>query len=214
MNFYIGGTQGGLVIYLMEYQHLLKYGMPYDDDEKPLGQEILTVKHANYKLTDAVVGVDYYNPEWNGFVINQRLKSIIDEYKLPEHLRYSVKLEYKKQHYNYSILYFDRPKLLNKYRTEAINYEMSIFTNEKNERLEANNWQELESYPDGFYIRELYLYKNNIDYDIFPNHLSSPYSTGDNLYLISERLKLRLEKEKITGLEWSEPLNAPWLKIV
>jgi hypothetical protein len=214
MKFYRGGTQGGLVIYLMAYQHLLKYGMLYDATEKPLGQEILTIQHKNHSLKDAVVGLDPYNSECNCLVINQKLKIILDEYKLPEHFRYSVTLDYKTQHHNYTILYFDRPKLLSKYRYEAIDYELSIFTNEKDEQLVANNWQELENYPDGFDVRELYLRKNHIDYDLLPDFVSSPYSTGDSMYIISERLKLRLEKEKIKGLNWNEHVNTPWLKIV
>ncbi len=215
MKFYRGGTMGGLVIYLMKYQNLFKYGIPYNATEKPLGEEILTIQHKNRSLKDAIVGEDPYNHECNCFVINQKLKNILDDYKLPEHFRYSVTLDYKRQHHNYTILYFDRPKLLVNYRDEAIDYEMSIFTDEKDVRLEANNWQELENYPKRFYVRELYLRKNQFDYDLLPDFISSPYGDSfGNIYVISERLKLRLEKEKIKGLVWNELVNTPWLKIV
>lgn len=188
--------------------------MPYDDIEKPLGQEILTIQHKNHSLKDAIVGLDDYNPECTCFVINQNLKAILDEYKLPEHFRYSVTLDYKKQYHHYTILYFDVPKLRTQCRDKAINYELSIFTNEKNEQLVANNWQELEAYPDGFYVRKLCLRKNDIDYDLQPDFIITPYIDSCNGYVITERLKLRLEKEKIKGLVWNELVITPWMNII
>jgi hypothetical protein len=136
MIFYQFSTIGGLMIDIRPYQDILTANVINDGIEKPLCEKVLLADaNKNYKMRDAILGFDFHNPNWDGFVVNQKLKAILDEYKIIEHTRFSLIVEYKHQQYPYTILHFDRPKLLHQYRHEAIDYTASSFVNEKRSEL-------------------------------------------------------------------------------
>jgi hypothetical protein len=204
---------GGLSVNLEPYCEKLTQNIATDKVETPLCQEVLlATANKNYKIRDNIAAFTH-TYDWDGFVLNQKLKGILDEYKINQHTRYSALIAYKNQQYDYTLLNFDKNRLIDNYRAEGIDYVASTFVTQNKERVIVNSWQEIIDHPEGLYIIELCVKKEFLNFDFQHDYLSRHHSDSV-YYLISERLKLRLEEEKITGLSFSEPLNTSFIKIV
>lgn len=154
--------------------------------------------------------VDFISPdtiECSGFIISERIKSIVNNFDLiPNKLFNLPSYEYKGIIYNYSLLQLIRSK----FDYTIIDFDKSIFYKEERislkwgnniETLTIKNAKEygeiVENIKDPF-IRvsdsRLVLHKK-------PKDLFAIHNVHRSNYIISERLKLVLEEMKTTGLE-------------
>ena len=142
----------------------------------------------------------------SGFVISERLKMLLESYKLERHEFIPVDIISKDQTYNYYFLHFYGLDMVH-----CLDYQQSIFRITKwgFEDLGLKNFDSYESY-------QAYIKENNEDYSLMIpiEHvvLKEEFKDLDffsvpkfhNEIFVSERLKQCLEDNHITGFSFEE----------
>lgn len=139
-----------------------------------------------------------------GMVVNEKLKLVLEEYNLPPHRFYSIETFNSSNQYFWFHYITDFDKYIDFENT--IIERFNIFDLEVIEELKFENFADLTSQKKRSVLEigkplrynTISLIKGFPDYDLFE------VNGAQNFTLISQRLKDRLESEKITGFEYLE----------
>ena len=163
------------------------------------------------KLTDVITSC----VEVPGFTINERVKNIFDQCKLPEHRYYEATVTDNKgvvhPYYclhilpnDYSMVDFDKT-IFKKTEEFMKSWSGELFSNvekiKKAPEIQIKNLEELEKYKDEFFPNDIYVIM-----DVLRIHDHEKYDmlyfpdVDVNTKYISEKLTNMLKSEKITGI--------------
>lgn len=139
-----------------------------------------------------------------GLVVNEKLKYILEQFKLPPHRFYPIDVYNtdKKYYWFHYITDFEAYFIASDSEIEVFdNFDFSII-----EVLKFTSYDELKEYAKEmvFNIDKSIRFKSIYMTSDFPRYDVLDIQGPQYLTLFSEELKQRLEKEKITGLEYSE----------
>jgi len=164
------------------------------------------VLHSRAKLTDFLSNV-FSSPQ--GFIISERVKNILQDFKLPLHDFYSIKLYHKKKtidNYYWLHIICDLTNIVNYpesdfYIYKDYSYDLgNIRVFSKEDLLEKKSYlkEKNKGHSITIWAKELKL-TQKVEYDFFDIG-----SFVENHY-ITEQLKNRLEKEKVNGIAIQSP---------
>ncbi len=146
-----------------------------------------------------------------GLTINVRLKQFLERYNLPPHEFYSIKVSHLNKRLDYCWFHFI-DSCLNYVDFKSTTFELfqkSSFKILKELQLSSvEHFHELEeelNFEKGIRLKRLVLSSNFPNYDIISLHSITP------IILVSENLKIELEKSVFNGFEFNEykPLSTP-----
>ena len=147
-----------------------------------------------------------------GWIVDDKLKSILENYNLPSHRFYPVLVHQGNKTFHYHYFHFVIPdcwEFVNKRKSygEIIKMEGGEIILDKNISVnsEREMIEEIKNYKFPFNIRmgKVFMVKEFNNYDLyFINYFSM-------VTVISERLKSKIEEENITGIKMT-----PWDRII
>lgn len=152
-------------------------------------------KEYDWILLDAYGYVGQNIPSCRGFLVSERLKQLLEQFKIAQPYRfYKSKLMYQGQKLDYYIFHLAQNEW------NEFNYELSTFSIE-GEKMEINITNNRE-------LKKLLKEFPNIKMEIHLNHYADIFYFAHFGYVVSEYLKNAIENAKLLDFEFIEIKNA------